>query len=84
MLGQTNFVGGSKIYKVFFLNKKNKKTKIVLSQANIKDTPFQRWKTYERASNACFIFFLARVKLVPNCMLFCRKNEVWCVSRFVG
>ena len=32
-------------------------------------------KTYKRAGNACVIFFLARVKSVPNFTVFCWKSE---------
>ena len=35
-------------------------------------------RKYERASNVCVKFFLARVKSVPNFTLFCCKNELCC------
>ena len=35
-------------------------------------------KTYERAKNACVIFFLVWVKSVQNFTLFSRKNELCC------
>ena len=33
-------------------------------------------KTYKRESNTCLNLFLAWVKSVPNCKLFCRKSRL--------
>ena len=40
-------------------------------------------KTYKRASNACVIFFLSRVKSVLNITVFCCKSEKCCNFAFL-
>ena len=50
-----------------------------LSKNNSRDV-----KMYKRANNACVNFFLAWVKYVPNCRLFCRKSELCCDFTLFG